>query len=212
MYKINDILILSETESKKLNSEIKKLKLRHCKYCNKIDSLDNFYSNNIHKSCCKKLRKLYYQQNRDKKLDYTKRYAQNNKEKIKAYKQSYKLNPDNKLLMNSYFKNKRDNDKLYRIAHAIRNRIKSIFNAKNWKKSQKFKDYLGCSVQELIVHIENKFKPGMTWDNHGEWHIDHIVPLSSGKTEEELYKLNHYTNLQPLWAKENLSKGKKISL
>ena len=49
----------------------------------------------------------------------------------------------------------------------------------------------------------------MTWNNRSEWHIDHIIPLSSAKTEEELYKLFHYTNLQPLWAKDNLIKGKK---
>lgn len=50
----------------------------------------------------------------------------------------------------------------------------------------------------------------MTWENRNEWHIDHITPLSSAKTEEELYKLCHYTNLQPLWAEENLKKGNKI--
>jgi hypothetical protein len=49
----------------------------------------------------------------------------------------------------------------------------------------------------------------MSWENHGEWHIDHIVPLSSAITEEELRKLSHYTNLQPLWATDNLSKGSK---
>jgi hypothetical protein len=60
--------------------------------------------------------------------------------------------------------------------------------------------------------MEKQFKNEMTWENYGfyGWHIDHIIPLSSAKNEEELYKLCHYTNLQPLWAKENLSKGAKI--
>ena len=50
----------------------------------------------------------------------------------------------------------------------------------------------------------------MKWDNHGKWHIDHIIPLSSAETEEEVYNLCHYTNLQPLWGEDNLKKGKKI--
>jgi 5-methylcytosine-specific restriction endonuclease McrA len=58
--------------------------------------------------------------------------------------------------------------------------------------------------------LEKLFKEGMTWENHGEWHIDHIIPISKAKTAEEIYKLNHYTNLQPLWKRENLCKGSKI--
>jgi hypothetical protein len=71
---------------------------------------------------------------------------------------------------------------------------------------------VGCTPQELKEHLEKQFKEGMTWDNHGMygWHIDHIIPLSSATTEEELYKLCHFTNLQPLWAEENLSKGNRI--
>ena len=64
--------------------------------------------------------------------------------------------------------------------------------------------------QEDKEHLENQFKEGMTWHNRSEWHIDHIVPLSSANNEEELYKLCHYTNLQPLWAEENLKKSNKI--
>jgi len=70
---------------------------------------------------------------------------------------------------------------------------------------------LGCTPQELILHIEKQFKPGMNWNNwsvHG-WHLDHIVPLDSGKNQEEVEKLCHYTNLQPLWAEENLKKSNK---
>jgi hypothetical protein len=73
------------------------------------------------------------------------------------------------------------------------------------------KDIIGCTPQELKEHIEKKFKEGMSWNNRDKWHIDHIIPLSSGKTEEEILKLCHYTNLQPLWAKENLEKSNKLS-
>jgi hypothetical protein len=69
---------------------------------------------------------------------------------------------------------------------------------------------LGCDYQTAFKHIESRFKKGMSWDNFGDWHIDHIIPLASAKTEEELIELCHYTNLQPLWAEENLIKGDKI--
>ena len=63
----------------------------------------------------------------------------------------------------------------------------------------------------LKEHLESQFIDGMGWDNRVEWHIDHIIPLSSAKTEDELYRLCHYTNLQPLWAEDNLKKGNKFS-
>lgn len=71
---------------------------------------------------------------------------------------------------------------------------------------------LGCSWEQLRDYIENQFVDGMTWENRNLWHIDHIVPLSSAKTIEELEKLCHYTNLQPLWALDNMSKGAKLVL
>ena len=83
--------------------------------------------------------------------------------------------------------------------------------ANNMNKNNKTFDIVGCSPQFLKEHLEKQFKDGMTWDKIGkEIHIDHIIPLSSAKTEEDIYKLCHYTNLQPLWAQENLSKGNRI--
>ena len=70
---------------------------------------------------------------------------------------------------------------------------------------------VGCSPEFLKDHIENQFTEGMSWELMGKYiHIDHRIPLSSAKSEEEVYKLCHYTNLQPLWAEDNLSKGSKI--
>jgi hypothetical protein len=80
----------------------------------------------------------------------------------------------------------------------------------NITKRNKTFNIVGCSPQFLKEHLENQFIDGMDWDNRGEWHIDHIIPLSSAKTEDELYKLCHYTNLQPLWAEDNLKKSNKI--
>lgn len=71
---------------------------------------------------------------------------------------------------------------------------------------------IGCSLEELKNHLEKQFKVGMTWNNWSlfGWHIDHIIPLSSAKTESEMIKLCHYTNLQPLRAEENHKKGSRI--
>jgi hypothetical protein len=69
---------------------------------------------------------------------------------------------------------------------------------------------LGCTYAEAFEHLSKQFTKGMTWDNYGEWHIDHYIPLSSAKNESELKKLAKYTNLQPLWAEDNLSKGATI--
>jgi hypothetical protein len=77
-------------------------------------------------------------------------------------------------------------------------------------KRNKTFDIVGCTPQELKEHLESQFKDGMSWENRNEWHIDHIIPLCSATTEDELYKLCHYTNLQPLWATENIKKGGKI--
>jgi hypothetical protein len=68
---------------------------------------------------------------------------------------------------------------------------------------------LGCSYDEFKVHIEKQFLEGMTWANHGKWHLDHIIPVSYGLNESEVIALNHYTNFQPLWATDNMSKGNR---
>jgi hypothetical protein len=67
-----------------------------------------------------------------------------------------------------------------------------------------------CSFEEFFIHIESQFIDGMSWENRSLWHIDHIIPLATAKTEEEILRLNHYTNLRPLWALDNLKKGSKI--
>jgi hypothetical protein len=72
-------------------------------------------------------------------------------------------------------------------------------------------ELLGCTWQEAKAHFEKLFKPGMTWENHGEWHIDHIKPVAHF-TSENIAQMNHISNLQPLWAEENLTKSSKYTL
>ena len=98
-----------------------------------------------------------------------------------------------------------------KLAYRISDRIRKNLRSNKFKKCRGTKDILGCTVQELKVYLEKQFTPQMNWGNHGTkgWHIDHIKPLSLAKTEEEIYKLWHYTNLQPLWWIDNIKKGNK---
>jgi hypothetical protein len=69
---------------------------------------------------------------------------------------------------------------------------------------------LGCSYEDFKLHIEAQFVSGMSWENRSEWHLDHIIPVSSAINEDDLIRLNHYTNFQPLWAVDNLKKSNKL--
>jgi hypothetical protein len=80
-----------------------------------------------------------------------------------------------------------------------------------YTKRSKTNDILGIDFDGFKKHIESKFAEGMNWENRELWHIDHIIPISSAKTEEEVFKLNHYTNLQPLWAEDNYKKSDKLN-
>ncbi len=110
-----------------------------------------------------------------------------------------------------YEKNRKLVDVEFKLLKTLRSRLGNAINRQNSHKNNTTIKLLGCSVSFLKGYLEAKFKEGMTWENHGEWHIDHIKPCSSFNLldEEEQQKCFHYTNLQPLWAADNLSKGCK---
>ena len=137
-----------------------------------------------------------------------KEYYQKNKEKIKARVEQY--HQSHKQENNEYKKRKYKTDVQYKLSELLRNRIRKSLKG-NHKPGSAVKD-MGCTVYELQLHLESQFTNGMSWDNHGQWHIDHIKPLASFDLTdpEKFMEACHYTNLQPLWAKDNLSKGKKL--
>jgi hypothetical protein len=105
----------------------------------------------------------------------------------------------------------------FRLKKTIRSRIyngiKRSINGKRPRMQSRTTELIGCSISHLKAHLEQKFKPGMTWENHGSgWHIDHIVPLSSFDLQNDSHLMiaNHFSNLAPLWANENLSKADKM--
>jgi hypothetical protein len=137
-----------------------------------------------------------------------------NKETINASQAKWlKNNRDKRLEHVKRYNDKKLGTPLGRLETNCRGRIWQAFKNKGFKKNTKTQKMLGCSYEELKCYIEAKFKKGMTWDNYGTlWEVDHIVPYYLAKTEEEIISLSHYSNLQPLWAKENGKGGKGIKI
>lgn len=107
---------------------------------------------------------------------------------------------------------RRKSDPIHHLKHIMNSRMRMFLKSKKLIKTNKTFNIVGCTPSELKEHLEKKFKDGMSWENQGFWHIDHIIPLSSAQNEEEIYKLCHYTNLQPLWAEDNLRKSNKLNI
>lgn len=168
-------------------------KKQFCKYGH-----DTFQVGRTNKNACKVCTYIYG-------LEYHKRYRQTLKSKQHGRK------------VRALSQRKKRQNPWYRLAGNLRTRLGIALKQKALTKNSKLFEYLGCSIEVLVVHLEKQFQSGMSWNNYGRWHptldkwnIDHITPLSIAKTEEELYKLCHYTNLQPLWARENSSKKDKV--
>jgi hypothetical protein len=161
------------------------------------------------KSCQKQYRKNYYSKCKDKENKSTKKYYQANKDKlIKANCEWYKKNRDRlRPYRNKLRRTKRQNNIKFRMTCNLRNRVNKILRGKN--KSASTLKLLGCSVEYLKIHLESKFDQNMSWDNYGKWHIDHIRPCSSFDFSDPTQQKEcfHYSNLQPLWAKDNLKKS-----
>jgi len=114
-----------------------------------------------------------------------------------------------------------NSDPIFKMLIVQRNRIKSFLKRKNTKMDNTSAQLIGCSPAELREHLEKQFKPGMTWENHGKgrgkWNVDHIIPLNHFYKKHDLtdpaiqHKAFHYTNLQPLWASENIAKSDKMN-
>lgn len=155
----------------------------------------------------------YYQKNRKKILIRKKEYGiEKRAEKIEYMRKRYSQNSDKlKKQVKEYTYKKLKSDIRWKLKFSLRRRV--LLALKGKSKSSPTLKLLGCSVEELRLYLESKFLPGMTWKNRGRfgWHIDHIRPCASfDLTDVEQQKqCFHYTNLQPLWARDNLSKGKK---
>ena len=167
-----------------------------CKKCvkgNKTD-LDRFGGD---KEKAKKYYSEKYQRNKEKVAIKVKKYSKKNREKIT--KRDGELRQRKKELL-----------PIFAMKLRVSDLIRKAFKSAGLVKNSKTKSIIGCDYETLVKHIESQFKDGMNWENRSKWHIDHIIPLAIAKNEKDIIRLNHYTNLQPLWAIDNLKKGAKI--
>ena len=180
----------------------------------------------------KQCTKQYYQENKEKKKQYDKQYYQENKEKIKQYRQENKekirqcnkkyrkengekikqyqkqYRQENKEKIRQCMKRRYHSDPLFRMISTYRRGLRGAFENIKQKKICKSLESLDTTWDHFHDHIAQQFQPGMTWDNFGEWHFDHIKPINLATNEQEVIELSHYTNFRPLWAEENLSRPK----
>lgn len=188
---------------------------RRCRMCNEVKILDEFHNHNSHqtfynkksycKSCARKTWRIPYDQLPETKL------------KKSGWDKKYRSNPKAKQRIQKRLNERYHNDPAYKLKHLMRNRLNKAIDRK--KQSKRFTQELGCTFDELVVHLESQFYPDprtgemMTWDNHSlkGWHIDHIKPLHEFDLydDEQFKQASHYTNLQPLWWWQNLAKNRK---
>jgi hypothetical protein len=186
-----------------------------CKKCSLEQDISQFYprKDGGFRGECLSCRSLYVEQNKEKRsLQGRDRYQKHKKEVLIKSAERYNDNKEIIIKKNVIYKRQRRQfDICFKIAEDLRSRLNHAI--RNCFKSGSAVSDLGCSIEELKVHLESKFKPSMTWENRGfnGWHIDHIRPLSSFNlsNRDELLLACNYKNLQPLWAKDNLSKGSK---
>lgn len=158
-----------------------------------------YYEEN--KEVIKEKVKNRYDNDKERKLEYQKEYSEKNKESIREYKKEhYERNKESIREYKIIYQNKRrKEDPIFKLKYMVGRSIRNSLKAKRLSKSKKTKDILGCDIHFFKKYIESKFTEEMNWDNYGKvWDLDHIIPLSTSKTEEDVFKLNHYSNLQPL--------------
>lgn len=168
-------------------------------------------------------RKQYRDEWRANNPDYNKNYYISNIEKIKQTQKKWKSKNKSKIIENrNIHKESRNERQRKKYNSNVEYKIKKIFHRRfhhflKSNVSSRMEYYIGCTLEELRLHIESLWLDGMSWENHSitGWHIDHIIPVNSfdysnEKLEESLKKCWHYSNLQPLWSKDNIAKSDSL--
>ena len=182
----------------------------------RLDNIERIKQYNLDN---KEKRKQWRLDNKEQLSEYDKQYKLDNKERIKEYQKEYdkQWRLDNKERISEYDKQYQKeryySDPLFKFKRICRSRTYKAFKQKSWKKNGITEQLLGCDYETAMNHIESQFvgkNKWMNWNNHGEWEIDHIIPLGKANTKEEMNLLFNYKNLQPLLAEDNMRKGDRI--
>lgn len=194
-----------------------------CIVCEDTKPLTEFSKNNSYKgkqyysgkckACVNDSNQQYYKEHADKIKEQTGQYYEDNKAELKAKMLEYqKEHRDEANARNRKYVDKNRNNSSFKLIKNQRERTRKALLGKI--KTAHTLDLLGCTVEELKTHLQSKFTSGMHWNNYGKWHVDHILPCSRFDLSitEEQQKCFHYSNLQPLWAVDNLKKGNRISV
>jgi predicted transcriptional regulator len=164
-------------------------------------ALKKYFSKPETKERLKKNHKRWAEQNKEHLNNYIKEYREKNIDKIRKTKRDYE-------------RNRKASDPLYKLISNFRTAIYQVLKESNVEKNGHYFDILGYTPEELINHLEKQFTEGMTWDNYGEFHVDHKLPISSFNIkeigDEEFMKCWSLDNLQPMWGEENIRKSNKI--
>jgi hypothetical protein len=156
--------------------------------------------------------KRYQEANKEARKQYTKEYYLKNKEIFRLNMAEYReKNKDSlRILKRTYKVNRLESDPIYKLKFNLSTLIRNVIKNGGYQKSAKTSEVLGADWSIVKSHIESMFVGGMTWENQGKWHFDHIIPISLAKSEAQVLALNHYTNLRPLWGSENIAKSNKL--
>ncbi len=189
-----------------------------CNHKGKKQSFSNFHKDKTQPSgyCyrCKDCKKQYIEDTKEDRKKYRKNYYYENREE--SLKKSYEWRDKNRDLINKRKRERRKNDPMWKLNANISCLIRNSISKNNFFKSnKKWSTLVDYTLEELKKHLENLFENEMCWNNYGEWHVDHIVPIAvfsfESANDEQFKKCWSLENLQPLWAEGNSKKQNKIS-
>lgn len=145
--------------------------------------------------------KIWYENNKEHRKQYLKEYREKNVDKIRQIKRDYE-------------RNRKARDPLYKLINNFRTAIYQVLKENNINKNGHYFDILKYTPEQLMSHLEDKFSENMSWDNYGEWHVDHVKPISSFMIleigDEEFMNCWSLGNLQPMWGVDNIKKSNKL--
>jgi len=206
-------------------SQVRVSEMKTCTKCKQSKAFTEFHAGRGGlqaqcKACRNTCRRQRYERNREKELTRNRKYRKTNIDKVRAHDRERNKTEERRALMrmcgkrpkyrkrtNERRRERRRTDPAYRLECNLRRRLHNALKGKN--KSASTMKLLGCSISHLRNHLEQQFQPGMTWENQGKWHVDHMLACDTFDLEdpEQQRRCFHWTNLQPLWGPENISKG-----